>query len=133
MGANWLHGVSKGGGVTGCRYPWTMDEQPSIPRLAMPTETLIIEEEGEPLFWINGLLALPIGSRINLDNRGIEGAVLVPVDAERFQSQVVDAVVVGVEVRDTQHQSRFLALIVELTNPGEAAFALKSSMDTTSM
>jgi hypothetical protein len=37
------------------------------PHAPMPTRTLIKDGE-EPLLWIDSLLVLPLGARINLDN-----------------------------------------------------------------
>jgi hypothetical protein len=71
------------------------------------------------ILWFDGLLALPIGSRINLDNTPALGAnLLVPLDPDRFSTGHADAVVVGVRVWGTQGSTPCLVLEVEITDPG---------------
>jgi hypothetical protein len=93
-------------------------EEPPIPHFPLPTETLVREEDSDdPLLWFDGLLPLPIGSRINLDNAG--DLPRVPLDRERFPNGHADAVVVRVGVWGTQGAGRYLVLEVRLTEPGD--------------
>lgn len=66
-------------------------------------ETLVRERGERPLVWLDGLLPLPIGARIELDD---------------LPTGRADAVVVGVTLVG---ESRFLALEVELHDAGGAA------------
>ena len=94
------------------------DEPIDPPHLPLPTETLVQEAgSDDQLLWLDGLLPLPMGSRINLDNVG--DLPRVPLDPERFPSGRADAVVVGVRVWGTQSPGRVLVLEVELNEPGE--------------
>jgi len=93
------------------------DEPLDPPHLPLPTETLIQESGSDAqLLWLDGLLPLPIGSRINLDN--LRGLPQVPLDSERFPNGRADAVVVGVRLWGTQGNGRVLVLEVELTEAG---------------
>jgi hypothetical protein len=59
-----------------------MDDPIDPPHLPLPNVTLVQEQETEDqLLWFDGLLPLPIGSRINLDNIG--ESPQVPLDLER--------------------------------------------------
>lgn len=93
----------------------TIIEPPHIP---MPTETLVLENGDRQLLWFDGFVPLPIGSRIELTNRG---DLKVPLDPERFPGGSADAVVTGMRVWGTQGgaSSRCLVLDVELTWPTE--------------
>lgn len=88
------------------------------PHIPLPTQTLV-QEQGtdDQLLWIDGLLPLPIGSRINLDN--LSDHPQVPLDVERFPRGRADAVVVNVRLWGTQSPARCLVLEVELTDPGD--------------
>jgi hypothetical protein len=87
------------------------------PRIPLPTETLVVESHGGQIMWLEGLLPLPIGSRIHIDN--VDPLVRVPLDVERFPRGRADAVVVAVRIWGTQSRFRCLVLEVELTEPGE--------------
>ena len=88
------------------------------PHVALPTETLVMESDPQhQLLWFDGLLPLPIGSRINLDNAS--GGPQVPLDPGRFPTGRADAIVVGHRLWGTQSSSRVLVLTVELTEPGD--------------
>lgn len=65
-----------------------MTEPPDVPHAAMPTETLVMEggPRGRQLLWIDGVLLLPIGARLELT-----GAATIGGDN-------ADAVVTGVRV-----------------------------------
>lgn len=91
-----------------------MSDQPTtgLPRFPLPTETLVREGEDYPLLWLDGLLPLPKGSRIEL------GGPEVDLDSERFPTGHADAVVTGMTLSRTQYDSRFLVLEVELHEPG---------------
>jgi hypothetical protein len=57
--------------------------EPEPPRLPAPTETLVTEDGGEHhLLWFDGLVPLPVGSRIEINNNA--GGPKVPLDPERF-------------------------------------------------
>jgi hypothetical protein len=93
------------------------DEPVDPPRIPLPTETLVQEKATQQqLLWIDGLLPLPIGSRINL---GQLGQRLVPIDPARFPSGMADAVVVNVRLWGPHSPARCLVLEVELTEPGD--------------
>lgn len=82
----------------------------------MPRETLVMEEDDTQLLWIDGLLPLPIGTVINLDN--ISGHPQVPLDSERFPNGHADAVVTELHLWGTQGDERVLVLKVKLLAPG---------------
>jgi hypothetical protein len=91
-------------------------EAPSLPpQFGMPSRTLVQESGGGDLLTFEGLLILPIGARINLDN--LPGVPHVQLDAVRFESGHADAVVVGVRVWGTQGADPVLVLEVELSGP----------------
>ena len=84
------------------------------PHVRMPVETLIQEKEtGDHLLWIEGLLPLPIGFRINLDN--LPTHPHIPLDLERLPAGTTDAVVVSLRMGGTQNAVGCLVLEVELT------------------
>jgi hypothetical protein len=87
-----------------------------VPQFPLPTETLVREVGGQPLLRLDGLLALPAGARINLDN--LADRPDVPLDRERFPGGSADAVVVNVLLWGTQGEDRRLVLEVELHEPG---------------
>jgi hypothetical protein len=69
------------------------------------------------LVWIDGLLSLPVGSRINLDD--VPGGQHVRLDRKRFPTGHADAIVVGHRLWGTQRPGGgILVLLVELTPPG---------------
>jgi hypothetical protein len=80
------------------------------PHAPMPTGTLL-REEGLPLLWIDGLLPLPPGARLHLDN--LPGGPEI-VDRHRFPSGHADAIVIAVEVFGAVSDESHLALAVEL-------------------
>lgn len=65
----------------------------------------------------DGLLPLPIGTRINLDN--LDGEPQISLDPKRFPTGHADAVVVNVRIWGTQDPSRLLVLEVEPTEAGD--------------
>ncbi len=87
-----------------------MDKPHKPLHIRMPLETLIQEQStGIQLLWIEGVLPLPIGSRINLDG------MQVPLDPERFPKGTADAVVVSVSMWGTPNTGARLVLEVTLT------------------
>jgi hypothetical protein len=91
-----------------------MEKPVEPPHVRMPVETLIQEQgTGDRLLWIEGLLPLPIGSRINLDH--LPGDRRVPLDPERFPTGRTDAVVANVSLWGPQSAIGCLVLEVELT------------------
>jgi hypothetical protein len=95
-----------------------MDEPIDPPHVPLPTVTLVQEQDTQDqLIWFDGLLPLPIGSRINLDNIG--ESPQVPLDPERFPSGRADAIVVNLRLWGTQSEHRCLVLEVELTEAGD--------------
>jgi hypothetical protein len=98
------------------------EETVDAPHLSLPTQTLVLRKEPqEQLLWFEGLLPLPIGSVINIDN--IPGSPQVPLDQDEFPKGRADARVVGVHVWGIQGDSRLLVLEVELLRPGSRPFA----------
>ena len=94
-----------------------MTDDINAPHIPLPTQTVVTEPDGAGhLLWFEGLLPLPVGARINLDN--VDGLPQVPLDPERFPSGHADAVVRGVKVWGTQGAGRCLVLEVELEAPG---------------
>jgi len=87
------------------------------PHFPLQTQTLITEQGGGHLFYFDGLIPLPIGTRINLDN--LEGESRVPIDHERFPSGHADAIALNAFVWGTQSSNSCLVLEVELTEPGD--------------
>jgi hypothetical protein len=86
-----------------------------VPRIPLPSETLVKEKGGGHILWFDGLLLLPVGTRIHLDNRpGRPDQPQVPLDPERFPSGRANAIVTGVRISDTQSSNRCLVLDVEL-------------------
>jgi hypothetical protein len=86
------------------------------PHIRMPVETLVQERgTGDQLLWIEGVLPLPIGSRISLDN--LPSHRQVPFDPERFPTGTTDAVVVNVSLWGPQSPIGCLVLEVKLTEP----------------
>ena len=86
-----------------------------VPRIPLPSETLVKEKDGGHVLWFDGLLPLPVGTRIHLDNRpGRPDQPQVPLDPERFPSGRANAKVIGVRISDTQSSNRCLVLDVEL-------------------
>jgi hypothetical protein len=77
---------------------------------------VVIEEGGQQLLWFDGLLPLPVGSSINIDN--IPGGPQVALDPELFPTGRADAIVVELNLWGTQGDSRVLVLRVQLTDPG---------------
>jgi hypothetical protein len=75
------------------------------------------KEPQQLILRFEGLLQLPIGSRISLDN--VRGRPQVPLDRKRFPSGSADAIVVGYRLWGTVAESRRLVLFVELTDRGE--------------
>jgi hypothetical protein len=65
-----------------------------------------------------GLIATPIGTRINIDNRP-DGARNVPIDSEQFPSGHADAIVTDVYLWGTQSPARIAVPKVDLVPPGE--------------
>ncbi|MDQ2726564.1 MAG: hypothetical protein M3Y91_01565 [Actinomycetota bacterium] len=93
------------------------DQTADLPRFPLPTGTLVRVGEDHPLFWFDGLLPLPIGARIHLDNAS--GVAPRPSLPAEFSEVGADAVVVGVTITRLQEgEARFLALEVELHEPG---------------
>ena len=95
------------------------DELLDVPHVPLPVETLLIAD-GVQLLWIDGLMPLPIGTRINLDN--IPGHPQVPLDPEQFPNGRADAIVIGINLWGTQGAGRTLVLNVELVEPGAGIF-----------
>ncbi len=100
-------------------------ERSSAPHLPLPMQTLVQEAAGRQLMWLDGLLPLPLGSRIELDN--IEGGPQVPLDPERFPTGQADAVVVGVRLSATQSAGRCLILEVDLRGGGPQDAAIEEA------
>lgn len=70
------------------------EDPPAPPKFPLPRETLVMTNEPpRQILRFEGLLQLPIGSRINLDN--VPGHPQVPLDRKRFPSGRADAIVVG--------------------------------------
>ncbi len=96
------------------------------PEISPPTRTLVLGVDGNQqtqLLWIEGLLPLPIGSVINLDN--IPGAPVVPLDEERFPNGRADAEVIGVRLWGALSESRILVLEVRLCDPSSTGDLLQ--------
>jgi hypothetical protein len=91
-------------------------EWPAVPRVALPTETLIMEGNDQ-ILWIDGVLSLPIGARINLDN--VAGLPQLPLAVERFPRGRADAVVTGVRLWGTMGAGRVLVLEVQIVGVDE--------------
>ncbi len=99
------------------------DEGTSVPRVSLPTETLVIEQRtGNQLLWLDGVLVLPLGARINLDN--VPAHQHVPLDSDRHRRGYLDAVVVGMYLWGTLGDNRCLVLEVELGPPGSDKAAI---------
>lgn len=95
-------------------------EPTTPPHFPLPTQTRVTEQGGGHLFDFDGLLPLPIGTRINLDNLdNLDGEPQISLDPERFPTGHADAVVVNVRIWGTQDSSRLLVLEVELTEAGD--------------
>jgi hypothetical protein len=95
-----------------------IEERVTPPRLPLPQETLVMTKESQELILsFDGLLQLPIGSRISLDN--VPGLPQVPLDRERFPTGRADAIVVGHRLWGTVAKVRRLVLLVELTDRGD--------------
>lgn len=94
------------------------EDPPAPPKFPLPRETLVMTNEPpRQILRFEGLLQLPIGSRINLDN--VPGHPQVPLDRKRFPSGRADAIVVGHRLWGTVAESRCLVLLVELTDRGD--------------
>jgi hypothetical protein len=50
-------------------------EPREVPWMQMPEQTLVMEVGGGQLLWINGVLPLPAGARIELREPRVEGVV----------------------------------------------------------
>jgi hypothetical protein len=88
------------------------------PKFPLPRQTLVMTKEPQQqILRFEGLLQLPIGSRISLDN--VPGRPQLPLDRERFPTGRADAIVVGHRLWGTVAESRCLVLIVELTDRGD--------------
>jgi hypothetical protein len=88
------------------------------PRFPLPQRTLVVTKDSQQqILRFEGLLELPIGSRISLDN--VPGYPQLPLDRERFPTGRADAIVVGHRLWGTVAESRCLMLIVELTDRGD--------------
>jgi hypothetical protein len=92
------------------------DRGTGVPHFPLPMETLVREVGGQPLLRLEGLLPLPVGARINLDD--LPDRPGVPLDRQRFPRGRADAVVVNVLLWGTQSEDRCLVLEVELHEPG---------------
>jgi hypothetical protein len=95
------------------------DAEPIIPpHIALPTETVVVDSKNDvPLMRFDGLLPLPIGTRINIDN-GVTDKT-VPIDTTRFPNGRADAVVVSARVWGTQgNEPPLLVLYVNVTEVG---------------
>lgn len=94
---------------------------PEVPRVPLPSGTLLMTRNPQQqLLWIDGLLPLPVGTRIQLDN--IPGYPQVELDPNRFPGGRADAIVVGMSLWGTQSPLRTLLLYVELELPGEGVW-----------
>jgi hypothetical protein len=93
----------------------TSDEPTPPPEFALPARTLVQEREGDIMLSFDGLLVLPLGARINLDN--LPELPAVPLDPELFPNGHADAIVVGIYLRGTQGAEPALVLEVELAGP----------------
>jgi hypothetical protein len=91
-------------------------DESAPPQFSMPGQTLVQERDGNNLLSFDGLLVLPIGAQINLDN--LPGLPQVPLDADRFPNGHADATVVAVRVFGTQGADPILVLEVELGGAG---------------
>lgn len=87
------------------------------PLLQAPTLTFVIEKGGPQLARYQGALVLPVGSRIEFNNRAAPDGKRVPLDDERFPTGNADAVVVGIRLWGAQANPT-LVLDVELVAPG---------------
>lgn len=84
--------------------------------VSLPTVTIVLDGN-TALLKFEGVLCLPVGSRIQIDN--IDSEAEVPLDIERFPAGHADAVVMGIRVFGTQGGSASaLILDVKLTDPG---------------
>ena len=93
-----------------------MAKSVTLPKTRMPVETLVQEQKsGDQLLWIEGLLPLPIGSRINPGN--VPGHTPLPTNPARTSLDGVDAIVVSVNLWGIQSAVGCLVLEVELTEP----------------
>jgi hypothetical protein len=75
-------------------------------------------ETQEQLIWFDGLLTVPIGTIIHIDNQS--GGPPIPLDPEQFPSGSADAKVVEVRIWATQTDESCLCLYVQLNAPGES-------------
>ena len=86
--------------------------------IPLPIETIVMDEGHTQLFMFDGLVCLPIGTRIQIDN-GVGGDDTdVPLDAEKFPSGRADAIVTGIRLWGTQSPKRALILDVEIRDVG---------------
>ncbi len=92
------------------------DEAPTTPRFKPPSVTLVDDVHGGQLMRYEGLVPLPIGTRIEFNNIG--GVPSVSLDPERFPNGRADGIVVGLRVFGAQADSAALVLDVELVEPG---------------
>jgi hypothetical protein len=88
----------------------------------LPTETIVMDGGHRQLLKFEGILCLPIGTRIHIDNV-LEGAE-VPLDGERFPNGHADAIVTGIRLWGTQSSARALILDVELREPGSTIWSV---------
>jgi len=95
-----------------------MDSRPTeTPEFPLPKRTFVHERDGEPLMWLDGLLPLPVGTLIRLDD--LPGVTHVVLDPDRFPTGRADAVVVSVELAGIQGDDPSLVLVVDLEGSGE--------------
>ena len=88
------------------------------PKFPLPRRTVVMTKEPpQQILHFDGLLELPIGSRISLDN--VPGRPQLPLDPKRFPTGHADAIVVGHRLWGTVAESRCLVLLVELTDRGD--------------
>ena len=105
----------------------SLTDEPGPPEVGMPNRTLVQERGGRYLLSFEGLLILPIGARINIDN--LPGLPQVQLDAERFERGHADAEVVGVRVWGTQGADPVLVLEVELRGPSGISASLSDTAE----
>ncbi|MFZ0667091.1 MAG: winged helix-turn-helix domain-containing protein [Acidimicrobiales bacterium] len=100
-----------------CTDPMTDPSYP--PHFPMPSATVVMEEDDDgnttELLWIDGLLHLPVGSVINLDN--VFDMPHVPLDPAQFPGGHADAEVISLRLAGTQGTRSVLYLMVKLVSP----------------
>ena len=87
-----------------------------------PIDTIVMEGNSQ-LLKFEGVLCLPIGTRIHIDNNIGEGET-VPLDSELFPNGRADAIVREIKLWGTQSPARALILDVQLREPGSEIWSV---------